>query len=205
MVCLLLSIDRYMSWQAKDRLFVQPEQLTRPSVALLLGTAKYFRGQPNLFYNARIDAAVDLYKAGKVKGFLVSGDNSREDYNEPEMIKADLVARGVPAELIGLDFAGFRTLDSVVRAKQVFGLNKLVIVSQPFHVERALFIADHYQLDAVGYVAADVSAWRWHLKVRSREVLARLSAWLDVKIINRSPKYLGAKETLAFLADNPSE
>lgn len=199
--CLLLSLDRYITWQAKGRLYHQLAPLPKQPVALVLGTAKYFRGQPNLFYKARIEATVALYKANKVKGFLISGDNSRPDYNEPEMIKADLVANGIPAELIELDFAGFRTLDSIVRAKKIFGLNKLVIVSQPFHIERALFIAEDIQLDAVGFAAADVSSWRWHVKVRSREVLARLSAWLDVKVIGRSPKFLGREETLPFLIE----
>jgi SanA protein len=140
----------------------------------------------------RIDAAVELYRAGKVKHLLVSGDNHKHGYDEPTDMKKALLERGVPESAITLDYAGFRTLDSVVRAKKVFGQDCLVIVSEPFHNARALFLCRHYGIDAVAFNAEPVSTRisRWaHL----REYLARVKAVLDLYVFRSRPKFLGEK------------
>jgi len=175
------------------------EQVEPKPVALLLGTARRtMAGRPNAFYQARIEAAAALYHSGKVQGILVSGDNATRWYNEPIAMQKDLIAAGVPAEFITLDYAGFRTLDSVIRAKEVFGQEHVIIVSQRFHAERAIFLARHFGIDASGLAAADPQD-QGLMKVRAREVLARVAAVLDI-VIGRDPKFLGKPETVRLRA-----
>lgn len=158
---------------------------------MLLGTIKILpNGRPNLYYGYRVEAAVALYKAGKIDYILVSGDNSTEDYNEPETFQTDLIAAGIPADRIYLDYAGFRTLDSVVRCHKIFGQQSFTIISQPFHNHRALFLAMANDLDAVAFNARDVSL-RAGFKVMLREYLARFKAFLDIYILRTQPKFLG--------------
>jgi SanA protein len=162
-------------------------------VALVLGTSKNASsGGPNLFFTTRMDAAAELYQAGKVKYLLVSGDNGEEDYNEPSDMRDALVARGVPKANIYLDYAGFRTLDSVLRAREVFGQNRFTVVSQAFHNERAVLIARHYGIEAVGFNAADVGGAAG-ARVNAREVLARVQVMLDLYVLNTQPKFYGPK------------
>jgi SanA protein len=188
-------LDMMISVSAGGAVANQVERVEPKPVALLLGTARRtVQGRPNQFYRARIESAAELFHSGKVRGILVSGDNATRFYNEPVAMQKDLVALGVPAEYITLDYAGFRTLDSVVRAKQVFGVEQVIIVSQRFHAERAVFLARHFGLDAKGLAAADPPD-PGLMKVRAREVLARLVAVVDI-IIGRQPKFLGAPETV---------
>ena len=141
-------------------------------MALVLGTAKMIGGGVNVHFTVRMEAAELLYKSGRIKHFLVSGDNSRDGYNEPEDMKADLMARGIPAAAITCDYAGFRTLDSVVRAKENFGLTRCVIISDDFHLARALWLADRQGLAATGFYAPPV-IWKNSWRPRCREWLAR--------------------------------
>jgi SanA protein len=159
-------------------------------VGLVLGTIKYLKnGQINLYYQYRINAAVELYKAGKIKYVLISGDNSTKSYDEPSTFKDDLVAKGIPAEKIYLDYAGFRTLDSIVRANKVFLEDDFIIISQGFHNERALFIAEHKNIKACAFNAKNVTA-KYGFKTTLREKLARVKAVLDI-ITFTKPKFLG--------------
>lgn len=169
-------------------------------VGLVFGCNPKVKGRDNLYFSYRIDAAERLWKAGKVKGFIVSGDNSRESYNEPDAMKLALVARGVPAEMVVCDYAGLRTFDSVVRAKEIFGVKKVVFISQRFQNERAQYMATQCELDAVSFVAKDVVG-RGGFKTKLREVLARPKMVLDFKVLGTKPKYLGRKEELPFLCD----
>ncbi len=161
-------------------------------VGLLLGTSKYIGKNINYFYKYRIDATSKLYKAGKIKYVLVSGDNHVSNYNEPETFKNDLIKKGIPANRIFLDYAGFRTFDSVIRSKKVFGQNSITIISQKFHNERAIFIAKHNGINAVAYNAKDLHG-KYGLKTRIRERFARVKAILDVFILRTKPKFLGDK------------
>ena len=163
---------------------------------MVLGCGKYTQGRPNLYYNYRIAAAVELWQAGKTDSILVSGDNSRKDYDEPSSMKSDLVSRGVPAEYITIDYAGFRTLDSVVRAEKIFGMKEYTVISQPFHCRRAVYLASKNGQSVIGYCAADVGGSSG-LKVRLRETLARAKAVVDV-IISKNPKYLGKQEAVCY-------
>lgn len=183
-------VDRWVSASAKANMYSSVTNVPAKKVGLLLGTSKYLSdSMVNLYYQYRIDATVALYKAGKIQYVLISGDNSRKEYSEPEMMQADLIAAGIPAERIFLDFAGFRTLDSIVRCKLVFGEDDILIISQPFHNERALFIADKKDIKAVAFNAQDVSA-NYGFKTQLREKLARIKLLLDIAI-DKQPKFLG--------------
>lgn len=192
MVATLVFTNYYMVYKAKDHVFSQISELPKNKVGLLLGTSKYrAKGGINLYYAYRIDAAVALFNAGKIDYILVSGDNGSADYDEPTTFKKDLIKRGIPEDKIILDFAGFRTLDSVVRAKEVFGQETFTIISQKFHNERALYLAAHFNIDAIAFNATDVTN-RYGLKTRIREYLARTKATIDV-LFKIQPKFLGEK------------
>ncbi|MCP5020962.1 MAG: hypothetical protein GY930_04215, partial [bacterium] len=112
-----LLVDQSIAWSVQ--VHTSADSVPKSPVGLVLGTSPTFHGRPNLFYTARIEAAAELYLAGRVRGLIVSGDNSRTEYNEPDSMRADLIAAGVPAGFITCDYAGFRTLDSVIRAREV--------------------------------------------------------------------------------------
>ncbi|MCB0633999.1 MAG: YdcF family protein [Lewinella sp.] len=184
---------RLVESRSQAFIYNHPDQLPPNDIGLVLGTVPELAdGQPNLYFENRMDAAAELYRAGKVKHLLVSGDNSRKDYNEPAAMQEALMERGVPARSITLDYAGFRTLDSVVRCREVFQREQFTVISQPFHNERAVFIARVYGMDAIGYNSDQVYHFRrsW---LRVREYLARAKAVLDVYILRKQPKYLGDK------------
>ena len=162
-------------------------------VGLVLGTSKFtVDNRLNLYFKYRVDAAVELYESGKIQKILVSGDNSYVEYNEPIDFKKALVDAGIPSEDIYLDYAGFRTLDSVVRAKEIFGLGQVTIISQKFHNQRAIFIADYYSINAIGFNARDVSGASG-LKINLREKFARVKAVLDLYLFRTKPKFLGER------------
>ena len=168
------------------------EMLQPNNVGLLLGTSKNLKnGAPNDFFFYRIDAAVALYKSGKIKHILISGDNSKTDYDEPTDMKAELVKNGVPDSLIYLDYAGFRTLDTVVRARDVFGQNSFIVISQKFHNERAVYLARQFGIEAFGYNAKEVQATKG-FKTKMREFFARDKMFLDL-FFGIKPKFLGEK------------
>ena len=182
--------DRHIETCAGTWTYTTVEALPEKPVALVLGTAKTYHGYGNLFYSARLKAAQKLYTCGKVRGILVSGDNGRKEYNEPLTMKQDLILMGVPGEYITCDYAGFRTLDSIIRAEKVFGITNYIIVSQPFHVKRAVYIARAMGHTAVGFCAKDVRGG-WGTKARLREYLARTMCMLDIHLLKTRPKYLG--------------
>lgn len=164
-------------------------------VALVLGTSKSTsEGNKNLFFKDRMRAAAQLYKAGKVKHLLVSGDNRSQYYNEPRDMLRALQELGVPSEDITLDFAGLRTLDSVVRCKEIFDQHEVIIVTQQFHAARALFISDYYDLDAQAYLANFES--KTFPMLIAREIVARTLSVFDLYVFGKGPRHLGNKEPL---------
>ena len=171
------------------------EDVPAKRVALLLGTSKTVYGKPNLFYENRLEAVVRLYQSGKIKKILVSGDNRKMSYNEPALMRKDLVQRGIPLRDIYLDFAGFRTLDSIVRAREVFGLDDFIVVSQQFHCERAIYIASRRGIKAIGFAADDVNS-PGAQRVYIREYVARLAALIDQELLHTRPKFGGPAITI---------
>lgn len=180
-----------VSSSAKGRTFDDIALLPQRPTALILGTSPRVAGRPNAYFTNRINAAAELYRAGKVKRFIISGDNRKANYNEPEAMRSALMQRGVPKGIIHLDYAGFRTLDSVVRAYEIFGQDSITIVSQKFHNERAIFIAGLKGIDAIGYNAEDV-ALAFGLKTRIREIFARIKVFIDLAV-QKQPHFLGDK------------
>jgi len=159
---------------------------------LLLGTSRLLKnGRKNDFFYHRIEAAVLLYKTGKIKYIIVSGDNSSKEYNEPLDMKNELIKAGIPVHRIFLDYAGFRTLDSVIRADKIFGQKEFIVISQKFHNERAVFIARNNYIKAYGFNAKEVKAYRG-FKTKIREYFARVKVYIDFAF-NVQPKYLGDK------------
>jgi SanA protein len=181
-----------IEFSTEDRMYRNIEDMPYNKVGLVLGTARHqVGGGVNPYYQNRIDATIELYKAGKISYVLVSGDNGSVYYNEPNTIKKDLVEGGIPEKKIFLDYAGFRTLDSMIRARIVFGLDSVTVISQEFHAERALFIASKKDLYAIGYGAKDVEGSRG-MKVHLREYFARVKVFLDL-IFNTQPRFYGKR------------
>lgn len=198
LVASLLLATRAIEKAAAPFVSEQAQSLPHEKVGLLLGCAQRLSdGRQNLFFTKRIAAAATLYQSGKIDYVLVSGDNSRPNYDEPSDMRRALVAAGVPGTRIVLDYAGFRTLDSVVRAKEVFGLKRFTVISQRFHDERAVYLARQHGIEAYGFVAADVGGADG-LRVRLRELFSRAFAILDVTVLGSRPHFTGPRESSAF-------
>ncbi|MEM7145978.1 MAG: ElyC/SanA/YdcF family protein [Verrucomicrobiota bacterium] len=179
-----------------DAVYTEIEDLDGNEVGLVLGTSpKVAPTTPNLHFKGRVEAAAALYDEGKVKVLLVSGANPDDYYNEPKVMTEALVKLGVPKSSIRSDFAGLRTLDSVVRAKKIFGQDRITIISDDFHVPRAVFLARQNGIDAVGLAGERVSL-DMSYKTRVREWLARVKAVLDVYVLGTEPKFLGEPEEI---------
>jgi SanA protein len=184
--------DRTIRKHCEGKLYSNTTDIPFNKVGLLLGTGKYLTsGVENPYYTYRIEAAATLIKSGKIKYLVISGDNSRKDYNEPAAMRTDLVSQGIDSSVIYLDYAGFRTFDSIIRLKEIFGQDSATIISQPFHNERAIYIASQEGMTTVGFNAQDVSN-RFGLKVQVREKLARTKVFIDY-IFNTKPHFLGEK------------
>lgn len=177
---------------ASGKTFSTVDSTPKNKVGIVLGTARHLiEGGMNPFYTHRIQAAITLFDAGKIDFLLVSGDNRTVYYNEPERMKNDLIAGGIPENRIYLDLAGNRTLDSMVRAKEVFGLSEVTVISQEWHNERAIYLAGRYGLNAIGYNATDVKGNRGR-KVHLREYFARVKVFVDL-ILNTQPTDMSKK------------
>ena len=182
--------DALVKKDADRCLFNNVNKIPQTKTALLLGTSRLrANGKANDYFFNRIYATASLYKSGKIHAIVISGDNGKKTYNEPEDMKAELVARGIPDSCIYLDFAGFRTYDSVIRMNKIFGQTTFIIVSQKFHNERAIYIAHRFGWKAYGLNAKEVTAF-WGLKTSIREKFARVKLFIDL-LFNIKPKFLG--------------
>ena len=177
---------------AKEYVYGNTDEIPYNKVGLLLGTNPIGpSGGPNYYFTYRIEAAVRLYEAGKISYILVSGDNHSKAYDEPMCMKEALMEKGIPESAIYLDYAGFRTLDSIIRAKEIFGQDSITIISQKFHNERAIYLARHYGISAIGFNAKDVRMAATNLKIAiGRESMARVKMYIDI-LFNKQPKFLG--------------
>lgn len=196
-VLLFLGVVAYANltaiWASRGRLFTDVTSLPATKVGLVFGTTDRVNGRQNLYFRYRIDAAVRVWKSGKLETLIVSGDNYSDPYyNEPEKMKQALVERGIPGDRIVCDPKGLRTLDSVVRAKEIFGTNSILMISQRFQNERAIYLAKANGIEAYGFNARDVET-QAGLKTRIREIGARVKMWLDVNFLNTRPSHLGKK------------
>ena len=166
--------------------------LLKVKTGLLLGVGKYMEnGGINEYFSKRIQAAVTLYESGNIRYILVSGDNSTQNYNEPLDMKNSLLEHGVPEHKIILDYAGFRTFDSVIRAKEIFGQDSFIVISQKFHNERAVYIARNNGIAAFGYNADEVTSYIGFM-TNVREIFAKVKVFIDT-VFDTKPKFLGKK------------
>lgn len=194
MACLgslvLLAADCRVEHYAAGRMFDDVEDIPAREYGLLPGTSRLVHGKYlNGYFFNRIHAAVELYRAGKIRKIIVSGDNGRTDYNETGDMARELVAQGVAPEDVLSDFAGFRTLDSVVRARNLFGASELTVISQRFHCERAIYLASEHGIDAVGFEADDIALESVRFRIAVREAFARVLAVLDAEVLNTKPHF----------------
>jgi SanA protein len=195
----LFAVYWYVGYSSKPYIYTDIAKLPHKRAALLLGTTKYVaKGRKNYFYLYRIEAAVKLWKAHKVDAIVVSGDNGTRYYDETSAMYRDLKRAGVPARYITRDYAGFRTLDSVVRAGLDFGLSDYIIVSQRFHLERALFIAHAKGHKAIGFAAKDIPGTPTAYRMKIREILARAKAFADLYVLGTMPHFYGGKEKVNY-------
>ena len=193
---LLISCNAWVVLATQKHVFNDVDSIPHRSVALVLGTSNRLTdGSPNPFFTNRIETAYQLFISGKVDHIIVSGDNRSKYYNEPVAMRNALIKKGIPSSVITLDFAGLRTLDSIVRCKEIFGQESVTIITQSFHSYRALFISQYYDIDAVVMIATEPRTWQ-SAKVIVRELLARPLAVLDLYIFKTSPRFLGDKEEL---------
>ena len=176
-----ISVDR----NAEGRTFSNINDVPTMQTALLLGTNPKTRDgkRPSSFYLARINATAELYKHEKFRQLIISGDK-REGYDEPQTMRHDLIERGVPDSIIMMDGQGYRTLLSLRNSKQYFGIHDMIIISQKWHNERSIFLADKMNIKAVGYNADDVSHPR-AIWTHIRELLARVKLFIDLYVTHR--------------------
>lgn len=193
LVLTVVGIVNYMVVRdTSGQIYHNINDIPKNKVGLLLGTAKYMDKAKNLintYYQNRIDAAAALYMAGKIDYIIVSGDNSTQYYNEPLLMKKDLIAKGVPESRIFFDNAGFRTLDSILRCRDIFGQTSFTVISQSFHNQRAIYIANRKNVNAVAFCAADGDGY---VDVFIREKLARVKMMIDL-LLNKQAKFYGEK------------
>jgi len=181
---------------ASGRCYGRLADVPKRDTGLVLGTSKYVApGRLNKHYEYRIDAAAKLYNAGKVHRLIVSGNGAEPNYNEPRMMREDLIARGVPADRILMDEAGMRTFDSVIRAAEIYGAPDCIVISQRAHNQRAIFIARTRGYDMIAWDARSVGIFD-DLKTLIREHLARVLAVLDVTILHQKPQFATMRNPL---------
>lgn len=190
---LIIISNKWIINSTKQQLYSSVNDIPYRKVGLVLGASKNTtRGTSNLYFKFRMEAAYQLYKEHKVSYLLLSGDNHIKGYDEPSDMREALIELGVPDSCIVLDYAGFRTLDSVVRCDEVFGEDSITIVSQEFHNQRAVFIANKNNINAIAFNAQEVNK-NYSFKTRLREYFARVKCVLDIYILHTSPKFLGEK------------
>ena len=191
---LTLIVILNLTWiyiSTKSSIYSNSSDLVYNKVGLVPGCNKYVsNGVINSYYTQRIDAASRLYRERKIDYILVSGDNAHASYDEPRQMKKSLIEAGVPKEKIYSDYAGFRTLDTIVRAKEVFKLNKVTFISQNFQNQRGVFIGLYKDIEIIAY-DADNTGIRRDLKTEFREIFAKMKMLIDLYILAKEPKFLG--------------
>jgi len=198
LIIFVFTSNLWVVLSTRSKVLDDPQQLQKGGVALVLGTShRMLSGVPNPFFENRIATAAELYRDGMVNHFILSGDNRTRYYNEPLEMKKALMKQGVPPSAITLDHAGLRTLDSIIRCKEIFGQSNIIIITQPYHSYRALFISNYYHMNAVALVAQEPSQ-EISPQVYLREYFARTKAILDLYILSTEPLHLGEKEPLSL-------
>jgi SanA protein len=196
-LCAALLLGVSQSLVGRERRLVHRDLAGVPArtVAIVPGAQVWPEGQPSSILRDRLQAALELYRAGKVRRILVSGDHAQPGYDEVNVMRRWLRDRGVPDEAIFMDHAGLRTNDTMQRAARVFEVRDAIVCTQAFHLPRALYLARHAGIDAVGFVA-DRQVDPQASADRTRELLATALAVVDVAL-GRGPRFLGPKVPIA--------
>ncbi|WP_439257622.1 SanA/YdcF family protein [Lonepinella sp. BR2271] len=189
----LILIDQYVGYKVRHDIYRNVKDTPYRPYAVVLGTAKYVtKNTPNQFYNYRLESTKALFDSEKIDYILLSGDNRTLQYNEPRTMRRDLIKMGIAPQYLYPDYAGFRTLDSIIRAKEVFHAEPMIIISQAFHCERALFIAQYHHINAICFAADNPDIYTL---TRFREIFARfLMVW--ELLTEKKPHFLGEPEPL---------
>lgn len=199
----VLLINNWVINNSEAYVYANWSLLPDNEVGLVLGTSPYARnGRPNPQFYGRIEAAVQLYQLGKIKKIIVSGANPDSTYNEPRQMWRELTKAGIPSQAITMDFAGVRTFDSMSRAKAVFSLQRMTVITQEYHAYRAVFIAKKMGIQVSGYAATSDSIGVFS-RTYLREVFARVKAVLDLYVLSTEPKFLGGPEAVNAVPDEP--
>jgi len=191
-----LALNYYVNAITSDRRYTQPQQIPAERVAIVFGAGIYPDGTLSPMLGDRVSAAVELYKLGRVQKLLMTGDNSRDDYNEVQAMQNYAVQRGVSVEDITLDYAGFSTYESCYRAKDIFGIKQAVLITQKFHLPRAVYTCDRLGVKAIGLGTPDWESYSFQTVMYStlREQLSSLKALWEVNITRPQPTFLGSYE-----------
>lgn len=205
-VLFVLLSNRWVINSTDDYLYTSSALLPQNDVGIVLGTSSYTReGEPNPQFQGRVLAAIELYKMGKIKHIIVSGANPDSTYNEPRRMWQELTKAGIPAKDITMDFAGLRTLDSMARAQQVFGLKRVTVITQRYHAYRAVFLGKKFDIRVAAYVARFGDSRDLGRRNPVREIFARAWAVLDVVVLRTQPKFLGQPEPIDVHKEIPLE
>lgn len=200
---LMLLINNWVINNSEAYVYSNWSLLPDNEVGLVLGCSPYARnGRPNPQFYGRIEAAVQLYQLGKIKKIIVSGANPDSTYNEPRQMWRELTKAGIPSQAITMDFAGVRTFDSISRAKAVFNLERMTVITQEYHAYRAVFIAKKLGIRVAGYSAGSDSIGLFS-RTYLREAFARVKAVLDLYVLSTEPKFLGGPEAVNAVPDEP--
>lgn len=190
LILVIITSNLLVIISSRDYLYDDINQLPQTNTAMVLGTSRFLTdGRPNPYFHYRISAAAELYHAGKVRYIILSGDNRAVNYNEPEQMRREMVKYGVPDSILYLDYAGLRTLDSMIRSRKIFGQDSLIVVSQKFHNQRAVFLGRYHNIHVLAYNASDITS-RKGVRTNTREVFARVKAVYDL-ITGKQPRHLG--------------
>ncbi|MEH2297235.1 SanA/YdcF family protein [Nostoc sp.] len=191
-----LALNFYVNAVTSDRRYTKPVEIPAQRVAIVFGAGVYPDGTPTPMLGDRVSAAVELYKLGRVQKLLMTGDNSREDYNEVLAMQSYAVERGVPMQNITLDYAGFSTYESCYRAKDIFGVKQAVLITQKFHLPRAVYTCNQLGIKAIGLGTPDWESYAFATVMYStlREQFSTLKALWQVHITHPQPIFLGSYE-----------
>lgn len=191
-----LGLDYYVNWATSSLRFSNPQQVPAKPVAIVFGAEVYRNGQLSPMLAARVQQGVEAYRLGRVHKILMTGDNSRTDYDEVTAMKRYAVALGVPAEAIHLDYAGFSTYESCYRAREIFGVRDAVVITQGFHLPRAIYTCTHLGIEVVGLETNDRGNYLKRVIARhtAREMMATVKAFWDVHLRKPPPTFLGKYE-----------
>jgi vancomycin permeability regulator SanA len=202
--CLLLlsatltpvALNFYVNTVTSSRRYTNAKQVPTERVAIVFGAGVYPNGTPSPMLGDRIYAAIELYKQGRVQKLLMTGDNSRKDYNEVLVMQRYAIERGVAEKDITLDYAGFSTYESCYRAKEIFGIQQAVLITQNFHLPRAVYTCNQLGINAIGLGTPDWGAYQNQTIIyySFREKLSIIKALLEVHVTRPHPTFLGPFE-----------